>query len=294
MSRIPYGETPKTKFLDEIDAVEVQLLDFPSLDRIKKVLVDVVYGFEETGTYDKLSEEDREKYIQDLLKEGALPKGMEMMNFTILIKNISLTTTHMWVRHRFFSIIQRSTATNCLRKESFVMPRSFGRNKEFYEEIKQWYLAGKALYCKAVDEMGCSVQDARVLIPKNNCNHMYIHTNLLALKDALGKRMDTAEETIVNNIICKKIINLLVDKFPILNGFFKADCETGRCLHSKPGKFSNVCFKRDELHQKFLPTDYLINNPDNLLHDFTRDEMNKGDPIKTETYQGKSKQIFGS
>lgn len=289
MSRIPYGEIPKTKFLDEINAVEIELLDFPEEERINRVLVDVVYGFEGTGTYDKLSKEDREKYIKDLLKEGALPKGMEMMNFTLLIKNISLTTTHMWVRHRFFSIIQRSTATNCLRNENFVMPRSFKRNDEFYEEVKKWYLAGKALYCKAVDNIGCSVQDSRVLIPKNNCNHMYIHASLLALRDALGKRMDTAEETIVNNIICNKIIKLIVDKFPILDGFFKADCLTGRCLHSKPGKFSNVCFARDEIHKKFLPEDYLKNNPDNLLHDYTRDEMNSGPTIIEEEYIGDKK-----
>ena len=200
--------------------------------------------------------------------------------FVFLIENISLTVTHCLVRHRFFTILQQSTAVSDQRDVNFVMPRSFARDDEFYNEVKSWYLEGKKLFCKAVDEHGISVQNARLLIPKNNCNHMFIGADVLALKHAYGQRVDTQEEPIQNNIIFKEIKRLVLEKFPYLEKVFVSHCETGHCLHCKPGKHSNVVFKRNYLHSKRLMPGYLLANPDNTLHDKTRDEMNEGPVIE--------------
>jgi len=274
----------KTRFLDEINSIKVELIDWPDKKRIEKVLVDIIYANEEVEVYKKLTKEQKKNAINLLLKEGVLPKGIEMINFTFLVKNISLLITHCWVRHKFFSIMQRSTQVSDLRNENILVPRSFARNKFFYDRYKEWVLQGKELFCEAIDELNISVQNARVLIPKNNCNWMYMHMNLLALKDAIGKRLDDQEEHIQNNIICEKMIKLVIKKFPYLEDFFKKDCETGKCLHSKPGEFSNIVFKRNELHKKFLPRDCNIDN-ERTLHNFTRDEMNNGPEIKTEKYK---------
>jgi hypothetical protein len=251
----------------------------------KKVIINVCYGYDKPNIYDSLTESERDKAIQDVVNEGTLPKALEMIGkFVFLVENISLTVTHCLVRHRFFTILQSSTGVSDLRNEKFVMPRSFNKNKYFYSKVKKWYLEGKELFVEGIDNQGLSVQNARLLLPKNNCNHMFIGFDLKSFKDAYAQRVDTQEEIIQNNVIFLKMKDLIVEKFSYLKGMFKSACETGQCLHSKQGKHANVVFKRDELHKKFLPKDYKLE--DETLHNLTRDEMNKGNKIITEKYIG--------
>jgi len=291
MTRIKINKKPITTFLDEENAIKVSLISYPDIESSRKMIINTCYGYDKPNIYDDLSEKEREKAIAEVIAGNTLPKAMEMLGkFVFLVENISLTITHCLVRHRFFTILQSSTAVNDLRDESMVMPRSFSRNEDFYNKVKDWYIKGKDLFAEAVDKQGISVQNARLLIPKNNCNHMFIGCDLKAFREAYGQRMCTQEEPKQLNIIFSKMRDLICEKFPYLKGSFKSHCETGRCLHTKTGKHSNIVFKRDKLHSSFLPKDYLKNNPDNLLHDKTRDEMNEGPIIKEEKYVGHKKQ----
>jgi len=285
MSRIKTNEAPISIFKDEESSIKVSLISHPDIESSKRMIVNVCYGYDKPNVYDTLSKKQKQEAIDEVIAGGTLPKAMEMLGkFVFLVENISLTITHCIVRHRFFTILQSSTAVNDLRDEQFVMPRCFNRDSKFYEEVKQWYLKGKDLYCKAVDEQGISVQNARLLIPKNNCNHLFLGCDLKAFMESYGQRTCTNEEPIQTNIIFKKMADLIVEKFPYLANKFKSHCEIGRCLHTKQGRHSNVVFKRDELHKKLLPKDYLENNPDDLLHNQTRDEMNDGPEIEEEIY----------
>ncbi len=290
MSKILHNEKPKTKFIDEENSIEVEMISWPDEKLTKKMFINTCYGYSSPEIHDELSESEKEKAIQEIVEGKTLSKSLEMCGkFVFLIKNISLTVTHCLVRHRFFTILQKSTAVSDLRNEDFVMPKSFAKDKEFYEKIKKWYLEGKELFCEAVDEHCISVQNARLLIPKNNCNHMFIATDLKALCEAYGQRTCNQEEPMQHNIIFSRIRYLVLEKFPYLKDYFKSNCETGRCLHTKTGKHSNVVFKRNEAHKKFLPKDYSPDIRDDLLHEYTRDEMNKGPDIVTEEYLGNKK-----
>lgn len=288
-SKILVDKQPQTGFMDEEDNIKVTLISSPDIKDAEKMIVDVCYGYDQPNIYDELTPQQRKEAIETVLSEGTLPKALEMLGkFVFLVENISLTVTHCIVRHRFFTILQSSTAVSDLRNENYVMPRAFNRDREFYERIKKWYLDGKELFCEAVDKHGISVQNARLLIPKNNCNHMFIGCDLKALKEAYGQRTCTQEEPIQNNIIFIKMRDLVLEKFPYLRNYFKSDCETGRCLHCKKGKHANVVFKRDKLHSKLLTKDEL--EEEETLHPYTRDEMNVGDNINTEFYMGYKKQ----
>jgi len=277
----------KTTFIDEEDAIKVTMISYPDIESSKRMIVNVCYGYENPNVYYSLTNKERDKAIEEVIAGGTLPKALEMLGkFVFLIENISLTVTHCIVRHRFFTILQSSTAVKDLRNENFVMPRSFARNEKYYTEIKDWYNKGKQLYCEGVDTHGLSVQNARLLIPKNNCNHMFIGFDVKAFMEAYSQRTCTQEEPIQNNIIFKEMARQIIEKFPYLKDCFKSGCSTGKCLHSKQGKHANVVFKRDKLHQKFLPKGYLKKYPDKLLHNNTRDEMNMGPKIKTEKYIG--------
>jgi len=283
MSRINKNKIPETTFLDEEESIKVSLLSYPDPKQTERMLIDVCHGHSKSTTFNKLTKRERESSIQTLIKGGALPKGLEAMGkFVFLIENISLTITHCLVRHRFFTILQRSTAVDDLRDENFVMPKSFNRNKDYYKRIKQWYVEGKKLYCEGVDKQGLSVQNARLLIPKNNCNHMFIACDLKSFNEFYVQRTDNQEEPIQNNIIAEKMKDLIIEKFPYLKDYFKCGCDIGRCLHLKTGLMNNIVFKRNKKHSKSLPKNY----KENTLHDKTRDEMNAGPKIKTEHYWG--------
>lgn len=290
MGRIRKFEKPKTEFLDEINSINVKLISHPDIEKTKRMIVNVCYGHTDPDIYDKLSEEERLKAINEVIEGGTLPKALEMTGkFVFLVENISLTVTHCLVRHRFFTILQRSTAVDDLRDENFVMPRCFNRDKNFYEKVKKWYLMGKELYCEAVDKYNISVQNARLLLPKNNCNFMFIGFDIKAFSESYSQRVCTQEEQIQNNIVFKKMAEEILKIFPFFKPYFKSSCETGKCLHCKAGKNSNVVFKRDLIHRKFIPPGYDPDKEDNTLHDYTRDEMNDGPEIIKEEYVGYEK-----
>ena len=153
MSRILHGKKSKTKFVDEEKAIEVKLISHPSIEDTEKMIVNIAYGYNTPEIYDTLQDFEKKEAIEDVINSGTLPKALEMTGkFIFLVKNISLTITHCIVRHRLFTILQRSTAVEDLRNENFVMPKSFARDKEFYEKIKKWYIQGKELFCEGVDE----------------------------------------------------------------------------------------------------------------------------------------------
>ena len=291
MSRIKIGKIPETTFSDEETNIIVKLMSHPDVKQTEKMLIDTCYGYKDPDIYDKLNDKEREDAIKEVISGGTLPKSLEMTGkFVFLIDNISLTITHCLVRHRFFTILQSSTAISDMRDAEFLMPKSFARDKEFYEKIKNWYLEGKELFAEAVDKHNISVQNARLLIPKNNRNHMFVGFDIKAFAEAYGQRMCSAEEPIQLGIIFSKMKYEICKLFPYFNNYLKTHCEMGRCLHTKTGKHSNIVFKRDEMHRKFLPKDYDPDKEDNLLHDMTRDEMNSGEYIKTEKYIGRDKQ----
>ena len=292
MSKVLKGEQPTTHFLDEQDAIKVTLISHPDIASSRRMIINVCYGYTNPNVYDTLSDEEKDNAIQDIVNDGSLPKCLEMLGkFVFLIENIPLTCTHMWVRERFFTVLQESTAVSDIRNKSFVMPRSFNRDKEYYEKIKSWYLTGKELFCEGLDKHNLSVQDARLLLPKNNTNHIFIGCDALAFKNAYFRRSCTQEEPIVSTLVFEKMKELILEQFPYLVKLFISSCSVGACLHSKVGKHANVVFKRNELHSKFLPKDYNISN-EKTLHDNTRDEMNSGDKINKEKYVGDTKHNY--
>jgi thymidylate synthase ThyX len=287
MSKILSQQVARTTFLDEEADLEVKMMMWPNEDAVEKVIVNVCYGYDKPEVYDTMTEEERKKAIETAVKEGSLPKALEMIgNFVFLCKGLSLTTTHCLVRHRLLTIMQSSTAVGDLRHVNFMMPKSFARNDKYYSRVKQWMLEGKQLYIEGVEQQGLSSQNARILIPKNNDNHMFICGNLNALRMAYGQRVCNQEEPKQNNIVFEEIKKLIVSKFPYLEGYFVSDCSKGSCLHCKTSPHANIVFKRNELHSKNIG-DW----KDTTLHDQTRDEMNAGPTIKHETFLNKTLRV---
>ena len=271
------NQTPITRFIDQQEAIEVKLVNFPDPMRSEQTMVDFIFAsWRSEGN--KYISDWREIIIQSL-KGNTLNLALETLSFTFLVKNIGLHITHCIVRHRIgVTFSQRSTVTSDIRNDDILVPRSFTKDPEMYSAYKRWVLQGKMLYADMIDMGIAPSQDARLCIPKNNSNYIYMHCSLLALINFISKRSCMNEEPIELNIIARKMRDLVVEKFSYFKTIFKSICDQNRCLHQRPGFFANCVYKRD--------IDHVVKEENITLHDSTRNEMIDGKPVKLEIYRG--------
>lgn len=247
---IKVGKPIKTKFIDKLDAVKVELIDYPDEERIKRVLV----NFSEASWFEdffaQASEEDKNASIQDLLAGNMLNQGLEACQFSFRVSGIDLHDSHAVVRNRIgVCYLQQSSAVRPFTDSDILVPRSFGKNKEFLKRYKLWVYRGKRLYQDMLESGDISITDARLCLPKTTPVWIYISCNLATLLAIYAKRSDTQEEYIALNEMVKQMRDLVVAKFPYMRDYFKSSCDKGTCLHNKPGYKCNCIFKRDEKHQ---------------------------------------------
>ena len=82
---IKTGEVPETKFVDNISAVKVELIDWPDEERLKRVFVNMSQASWFEDFYSEASEEDREEVVSDLFSGKILGQGMEHPQFAFKI-----------------------------------------------------------------------------------------------------------------------------------------------------------------------------------------------------------------
>lgn len=279
--KLKYGKIPKTIFIDELNACETTLLDYPESKRIKRVLAEFVLSSWVSGYTKDLNDAQVDEVIQELLKGNTLPLGLETMQFTFLIKGISLHTTHAIVRNRIgMTYAQVSQGTRDLRDEDILIPRSFAKNKNLLILYQNWCLQGKQIYSEMIDSKVIATPEARYCLTKGLVNHIYLSGNLMALSNFIAKRSCEMEEPDVHNKIAHEMKKLIIEKFPFLESFLKSACEKGICLHQKPGFFASAIFKRDEQHKVECEDESYT------LHEHTKKWYTEGAPFKEETFEG--------
>ena len=79
--RIRTGEIPHTTFVDNLNAVKVQLMDWPDEERLKRVFVNMSQASWYEDFYSNASEEDRDEVVADLFNGKILGQGMEHPQF---------------------------------------------------------------------------------------------------------------------------------------------------------------------------------------------------------------------
>jgi thymidylate synthase ThyX len=289
--KIKKNEIPITKFIDNLNAVKVTLIDWPDEERLKKVFVNMSTGSWYPNYFERADKEEVNEEIHDLLSGKMLGQGLEAAQFTFLVEGVSLHGTHAIVRNRIgISYLQQSTAVKDYRHSDVLVPRAFTRHLALLEKYKKWVLDGKKLYAELLDTNDIAITDARMALPKTIPAWIYISCNLMTLLSIYAKRSDTQEEYPELNEMVKQMKILVVDKFPYLSTFFVSNCEKGTCLHCKQGLKANCIFKRDEIHSKFLPKEY---NDVFTMHEKTKKElMLDANEYISETYIGDKKYII--
>jgi len=283
--KIKKGEVPNTQFVSYPESVKVTMIDYPDKKRIKKVFVNFATGSWFPNYSKNLSNKEINNEIKHLLSGNTLGQGIETAQFTFLIEGITLHDSHSLVRNRIgISYMQQSQAVRDLRHDDILVPHSYSKYPKLLEEYKTWILYSKHLYSKLLDTDNISVNDARLSLSKTIPVWIYFSCNLMTLISLLEKRLDTQEESIGLNEMCKQIVILVTNKFKYLKPFLQSACEKKKCFHQKKGFQANCIYTRDKQHEiKGYKDEF-------TLHNKTKTELSKGLKIKTEKYIGYKKQ----
>lgn len=247
---IKSGEIPKTKFVDNISAVRVELVDWPDEERLKRVFVNMSQASWFEDFYSEASDEDRQEVIEDLFSGKILGQGMEHPQFAFKISGLSLHGTHALVRNRIgIAYLQQSQAVKDFRHSDVLVPRAFTKHLDLLKRYEEWVQIGKQLYADMLDSGDIANTDARFCLPKTIPSWIYVTVSLPTLLAIYGKRTDSQEEHPEMNTMAHQMRDLVVDKFPYMRGYFVSYDDNGRCLHLKKGYAANCIFRRDEKHE---------------------------------------------
>lgn len=270
---IKRGQLPLTKFVDNLDAIQVEMINWPDPERAERHLVAFATSSWFEDFYSTASKEDVEASVAELLSGRILPQGWEGIMFSFRISGMSLHGSHALVRTRIgASYLQQSQAVKDLRHEDILVPRAFQKDQIGLEEYIKWVIAGKQTFVRLIETGDISITDARFCLPKTIPVWINASFNLASLLGIYSKRTDTQEEHPEMNLVAEKMRQCVVEKFPYMDAYFKRD---NNCIHRYPGYRSNCVFKRDENHQLKSQVGESIPKPEDnwTLHDKTKEEL---------------------
>jgi len=282
MFGIKKGQKPRTKFIDNLMAVKVELIDWPDPERLKRVFVNMSQASWYKDYMMEAAEEDVEETIDGLMNGRMLGQGLEHAKFCFRVEGLSLHGTHSLVRNRIgICYMQQSQAVKDFRHSDVLVPRAFTKFPELLERYENWVQEGKRLYSDFLDTGEIANGDARFCLPKTIPSWCYVSVTLPTLLSIYAKRVCDQEEHPEMNIMVQDMKILVSEKFPWMTSYFKSHCGDGRCFHQKRGYTANCIYKRNDDHKV---SDEGEN--DWTLHDKTRNELMYGsDQYETKEVQ---------
>jgi thymidylate synthase ThyX len=263
---IRYGEIPRTKFIDNIEAIKVELINWPDEERLKNHLVAFATSSWFEDFQSVATQGDLDDAMRELMQGKILAQGLEGVNFSFRVSGLSLHGSHAIVRTRIgAAYLQQSQAVQDFRHTDILIPRSFNKLPESVEDYIRWVIEGKTVYSRLLDTTAIAITDARFALPKTIPVWININMSLPTILSTYSKRTDFTEEHPEMNQYAELLRIEIVKKFPWMDGYFKRDAN---CIHRFPGFRSNCVFKRDG------PDVLKSQEPENwTFHDKTKKEL---------------------
>ena len=240
---IKLGEQPRTRFIDNIDAVDVKLINWPDEERMKNHLIQFATGswFENFASI--ASYEDWDAAQKELQEGKILAQGLEGIVFSFLVSGLSLHGSHAIVRSRIgAAYLQQSQAVRDLRHEDILVPRAYQKHPDLLVAYQNLAIASKHLYIAMLETGDLAVTDARFSLLKTIPVWINISMTLPTILGVYSKRTDATEEHPEMNRFAELLRIRIEDKFPWMQTYFKRD---QNCIHRFEGYRSNCVFKRD-------------------------------------------------
>jgi thymidylate synthase ThyX len=240
---IKRGQLPKTRFIDNLSAVQVRLINWPDEKRTQEHLIQFATGswFED---FSKIADfEDYNAAIEELRMGKILAQGLEGITFSFLVSGLSLHGSHAIVRTRIgAAYLQQSQAVQDLRHADILVPRAFQKEPHLLTSYQNIAIAGKHLYSDMLETDNIAITDARFSLLKTIPVWVNITMSLPTILNVYSKRTDVTEEHPEMNIFAELLRQRIEEKFPWMSTYFRRDAN---CIHRFEGYRSNCVFKRD-------------------------------------------------
>jgi len=209
------GETPMTKYVNGLDAVEVKLLHAPSLADLKSYIPEFTSGTWEDKPKTSFTDEEREQVLKDLFAGYLLPTAMESIKLTFLVKGIDLSDVCHLIRHRTLSFSASGTGDRDMRHDDVLVKPSIA-NSKYLQRFHNLMKDAKQLYADMMDDTEMPILDPRTVMPRCTSNYYYFSGDLKAIMAFVGQRKDESIEPETMNIFAIKVWLEVCKLYPLL------------------------------------------------------------------------------
>lgn len=276
---LKFGQKPKTDFLNNLDALKVELVDSPT--RIQAW--NVAWHYVKATWADQpdidptsgVSVRELSKNLEDVLGGRTLPAPMECLGFTFRLSGLSFQEVTHIIRHRAGTFAAQCTGDRDLRDDAAVIPEPVQNSPEFLERWKKIVEDSKQLYADMTDSRVISMMDARLILPKCMTSFYYMR---LPLKDLIGfiyQRIDSQIQPASDNLLASKMavaVARVIPEFTSVIDFDKPDMHYVKTFRVKVGdKFVS---RGTNLYWPVKKNDIFEYHPNDTIYQATREELN--------------------
>ena len=279
LNSLHFGEPPRTRFLDWIDAIRVELINGPDRLRINGAMREM-----KQATWADSVDLAYQRSVTDAAAAHPLPLFAEVPSFTFRVSGISRIIAQQITRTRLgVTFSMQGTGDQDCRHRDALVPRYLNR-PEKAERLSSYIhvtLGAKHEYAQALDA-GESLVGARYALPQNLAGFIYVHISLLALQGLVGKRLCTYETQEYNMVAELMRSEVRFQYLPFAAGLV-ADCDgPGGChyMRAKNPAVAGSMYLPDAKHDVY---DW---SPEDFVYRQTRDEMLAGPRFVPRSYVG--------
>jgi thymidylate synthase (FAD) len=277
-----FGLKPSTAFVNNLDAINVELLSYPSITQLRNYIPGFVKAtWAETCTdHDFCNYEDADKIIMDVFQGKTLPTAMETIGLVWRISGISLQEVTHILRHRMASFSADCSGDKWWSDKDALIPNSIENSAgepdswdvdSFADRYMMIVRAAKQLYCDMIDSKKISIMDARYILPRCLSTFYYMRMNLKDTIAFIKQRMDKQIQPETDNIIAYKMYMELMKVYPYATGLI--DIHAPSAFYVKMARTGQAT----NLYQPDADSDTFEWNEKDFIYQCKRDEMNGTD-----------------
>lgn len=276
---LKFGQEPKTTFLNNLDALKVELVDHPTRQQAWNVAWHYVKATwadrPDIDPAEGVSQQELSKNLEDVFGGRTLPAPMECLGFTFRLSGLSFQEVTHIIRHRAGTFAAQCTGDRDLRDDDVVIPEPVQNSPDFLRRWEKIVNDSKELYAEMVDSKVVSMMDARLVLPKCMTSFYYMR---LSLKDLIGfiyQRMDTQIQPAADNLLASRMaveVAKVIPEFTSVIDFNKPDMHYIKTFRVKEGdKFVS---RGTNLYWPIPKNDKFEFHPNDTIYQCTREEIN--------------------
>lgn len=301
---IRFGEKPVTRFKNNLDSINIELMQAPTMDNLRGYLPQFAHATwsETPWSMDNLSLKEKDDIIRDAFFGRCLPTALETIELVFRISGISLQEVTHILRYRTASFSADCSGDKWWTLKDALVPNSIQNSNgdkdnddidsinkyknqyiaddDFYGRYKKIVELSKELYCDMIDSKKISIMDARYILPR--CLETFYYMKI-SLKDAINfirQRIDKQIQPETDNVMAYFMYLRILEQYPIVNGLIDIHAPSQFYIKTaRTGRATNLYFPDKD-------SDRFEWNENDFIYQCERSQMN-GTDVNEQSYFNK-------